>query len=96
MRGVYHFVTRVYITEPETEVVGLWFYLISQIMDVFIEKHLLTEKSIYLEKNGLLTIHGTFSSFSKHFPEFSMIDARQEKSFVYCYIDSTNNHTILV
>ena len=46
MRGVYHFVTGVYTTEPETEVVGLWFYLISQIIDVFIKK------IIYLEKYG--------------------------------------------
>ena len=52
MRGVYHFETVVYTTEPETEVVGLWSYLISQIIDVFIKKHLLTEKSIYLEKYG--------------------------------------------
>ena len=82
MRGVYHFVTRVYTTEPETEVVGLWFYLISQIMDVFIKKHLLTEKN-YLEKYGQLTIRRTFSSFS--FATSPQFPARvKKKSFVYC------------
>ena len=51
MRGVYHFETGVYYTtEPETEAIGLWFYPISQIIDVLFKKHLLTEKKLLFRK----------------------------------------------